>query len=461
MDVVWIILDSLSFEVTPWDGGPDTMPLLKELTDERGTIYTNAYVPGPSSPSSHGSLLTGERPAVTGMHEAYPFFDADLPTVPGVLNDTHESLLISANPYISNGIDRDFDHVDDLRKEEYLVFPSATDPEEFVRTIDEPSRIKRYTRFVIEGGKPIRSIINGVQHRRVGQKRRTSLPSGGTADEYKFQYAATMNKRIRRFIDRSEDDVFILANYMDVHPPLDAGDEAIARFTDVPREDLPIGVSGQEVYEQVQSGDDQIGENMYTLFKSAVWETDRKVTPLISDLLKNDTFVVVTADHGSWFRRETELDEERIHVPLILFTPDEESSRVTKTVNLRSLPRTTMEILERSEDKTFSGPSLLDPETNQTSITEYIHNPDNSSNPVDPHGSGEQTVYDIVAVKDDTRVDLVNSRFIKRSGGLEPELKTKINELRKEYERNSETTEGNIEYDTEVKQRLKDFGYLE
>lgn len=461
MDIAWLILDSLSFSATPFaPNGENTMPKLSKLADESGVVYTNAYVPGPTSPSSHGSFFTGEPPSRTGMHEAFPYFESDIRTIGEVLSDTHRSLLISANPYIFNGLDRGFDVSSDLREEDYLVFPEARNPAEFGQEYEYDNKLLKYFKFLTTSSRPLRSVINGIQYKRIMRRRRSSLPESSPRDENKFQYANEMNVRIREFIEQSDEMTFVVANYMDIHPPLDASEEAIERFCGrFSPDELPVGVRGQDVYERFRDGDEEIAEKMYALLQATIWDTDRKVGPLVRSLLQQDTLVVVTADHGIWFRRESELDEERIHVPLIIFAPDESHREVDYTVNLRSLPRTTLAALNRREVEQFQGRNLLSINDDDVSITEFIYTSNEKGKPINPQGSDTEEInFDMAAVCGDGRLDYLDNRYVtQRAGGDQQTLR---NEIEARLSNAPEISQRRIEYENNVEQRLKDFGYL-
>lgn len=461
MDVAWLILDSLSFDATPFHpDGENTMPNLANITDESGVVYTNAYVPGPTSPSSHGSFFTGHPPSVTGMHEAYPYFDSELTTIGDALSESHSSLLISANPYIFNGLDRGFDTTNDLRAEEYMTFPTAKNPAEFAANSDYDSKIRQYIKYLTSSSKPVRSGINALQYKCVHRRRRSSLPEISRQDENQFQYAGEMNARIRAFVEQSERDTFVVANYMDIHPPLDASDEAIERFRGhFTPDELPVGVRGQDVYERFRDGDKKIAAKMKALLKATIWDTDRKVAPLIESLLDQGAFVVVTADHGNWFQRDTELDEERIHVPLVIFAPDEPSRRVDHTVSLRSLPRTTLSTLNRADADEFPGRNLFRVQDDVISVTEFIHIANQNGKPVNPGGDEDGNIrFDMAAVQGDDRLDYIDTNYYLRRGDDDNDT------LREDIEgilaNVPEIGQHDITYDDTVRRRLEDFGYL-
>lgn len=457
MDIAWLIIDSLSYSATPFaPDGPETMPRLQSLAEDHAVVFDEAYAPGPSSPSSHGSFFTNELPSTTGMHEATPYFDGSYPTIADALPD-HRSLLVSANPFIFNGLDVGFDESDDLRSGQYLVFPEATDPIRYTMRTDHDSKQKRWLGFLFDDGKPLRSLVNGLSYKLWFRNQEAAIPRKLPQDEQRYQYAGTIDHRVRRFLDRTDGDSLVVANYMDVHPPFDASDAALERFTpDEDRDDLPLEVSGQEVLRLVNEGDERTEELMTKLYHAAIWDADRTVTPLIADLLDDDTFVVVTADHGNWFRRREEFETERLHVPLVVFAPGAAPRRVEHTVNIRHLPTTTMSVLGRKDP--FTGESVLDVEVNQLSITESIHEPDCDS-PVAPRAGGDDVRHDVMAVRGDARVEVVDSVFTDVSGSSVDceELRTAIHEIRG---RGLHSSRGEIEYDEATEQRLEDLGYL-
>ncbi|WP_229124532.1 sulfatase-like hydrolase/transferase [Halapricum desulfuricans] len=459
MDVLWIVLDSLSFEATPWaQDGPDTMPLLEDLASEQGTVFTNAYSPGPTSPSSHSSFFTGELPSQTGMHEANPYLKEDIRTIEDFLE--HESLAISSNPFVFNGLCKNFDHTDDLRDRGFMIFEDASDP---ITDFDdyggdsniigsilegigfENSVIEEYLNFVLSDGKPIRSLANGLSFKINGSE---MAPEDG-----QHRFARTITNHVREFMKR-DPDIFTFANYMDAHAPLNISEEALNEFSPTKSiDELPIGVRGQTVHESTDTG---LSEQMFDLYKAVIWDLDRIITPLVRDAVESGSFVVITADHGNWFRRDRELDEERIHVPLVIFSPYREPGEIEETVNLRSLPKTTAD--ELGIDNDFDGYNLLDVSEDKLSVTELIHDPSNPGSPVEPFGQSNQSIrHDIAVVKGDSRMDYVDG-FKKVRGDLDEELKDHIRKIRSEDVTFEPT---NDSADSDRKDRLRQLGYLE
>lgn len=447
MDVVWLLADSLSFETTSFaPEGPDTTPKLKALADEHAVTFTDAYVPGPLSPSSHASMFTGKLPSAVGMHEAYPSLDQDIPTIAERMAETHHTSLFSTNVWLFQGLERGFETAVDLSGPD-LPYPSATNPEDYF-DVDAAPGLRSLWEFLRADGRPIRSLRNYIAFRR---------QSGATDPR---RYVSRINDAIQRTRAESSGDDYVFANYMDVHPPLVASEEALARFApDVPDAELPVDIAPERHIENAEKSYDV--EAMERLYCAAIWDFDRALAPLVRDLVADDAFVVVTSDHGIW-NRNTAYDDSRLHVPLLVFVPDETARTVTQTVNLRSLPRTIDQWVHGESD--FDGVSLLDVETDQVSVTEMIHHPNDvyeRTGRVDvtktAHHEGE-IQRDLVLIQNGARVEHVAGEWTATG---EPSAGSRLRERGEEIlSRPVVMGDRELTYDDAVRDRLEDLGYM-
>jgi len=459
MNIVWLIVDSLSFQATPFaKSGPETMPNLRDLAASEGVTFTEAYAPGPLSPSSHAAMFTGELPSIAGMHEAHPYFDGRVPTIAERLRETHETYLFSLNMWLFQGLDRGFSQTKDFSRQ-YLLFRDATDPLDYFRKHgSEGSELEKFCRFATNDGKPFRSLLNYLNYRRTSGR----LIPEKWGDVENYQYAAQINEELLSTLNNGGRDSFIFANYMDVHPPYDASDEALERFApDLGREDLPIGVDPERhIPNEKKSYDPEL---MKRLYRAAIWDFDRKMGPVLRRLVGTDTMVIVTSDHGIW-DHDTAYSENRLHVPLVIFAPDEQPRIVDKTVNLMSIPRTIMECAT-SRDGNFCGQSLLNVTEDQMSVTEIIHHPNEvyrKTGRVDVTKtlvSTAEVQRDLVLIKGDARVEYIGGTWNVTGGGNDT-----VAELRSGGEEILSTGihigSGGGEYDSVTQQRLEDLGYL-
>lgn len=458
MDIVWFVVDSLSFETTPFAAaGPDTMPQLAALARERGVVYTEAYAPGPLSPSSHASMFTGKLPSAVGMHEAYPYFDQHTPTVIERMAESRHTSLFSTNMWLFQGLDRGTVTSDDFSGPD-LPYPSASDPDAYFGVDDTSGGFRDVLEFAFSDGKPLRSLRNYVDYRRRTPARDAESPS--TDSEYR--YIRQINESIRRVRARTPEENFVFANCMDVHPPLNASTEALAKFaSDFSPEELPVGVAPERHIENEEKSYDV--EAMEHLYRAAIWDFDREFAPLVRELVDDDAFVVVTSDHGIW-NRNTAYSDSRLHVPLVVFAPDEDARTVPYTVNLRSLPRTVDEYANGGESG-FDGISLLEIDEDQLSVTEILHHPNDvyeRTGRVDvtkTRDTEREIQRDLVLIQGDVRAEYVAGEWRHEEG---PE--TEVASLRERGEeilsRPVIMGEQKLTYDEDVRRRLEDLGYM-
>jgi arylsulfatase A-like enzyme len=455
MDIAWLVLDSLGYEHTSFHPeGPETTPELVALAEERGIVFDEAYVAGPSSPSSHSAFLTGKRPSETGMHEAHPYFDGRLSTIADRLSDTHETFLTTVNPFLFNGLDESFDSSVDLGARQYRLFDSGLDPRTFGNRTDHDPGLPRALAFLREAtadGTPFRSAINAIQFKLWRQRGNDFIPNK-LGEEDAYRYAPVINDRLRDHLEDVDADGFALANYMDVHPPLNASDEAVERLLPPDRRnELPIGIRAEDT-------DEYDHDAMIDLYRASVWDLDRAVAPLVEDLLDRGAFVVVTADHGPRFGNDPLLGPGRLHVPLLIFGPDISPRRVSHTVSIQSLPATTMEFVDES-DGGFDGVDLLAVDDDQTAITEHVHHGAAADTPVDAHGAGTDLRYDLYLRRGATFVrDVGGEREANGPEAIVSDLSALATELRATGP--ADPTRQRVEYDPATEERLEDLGYL-
>jgi arylsulfatase A-like enzyme len=462
MNGIWLILDSLSFSATPFGtDGPDTMPKYEALVADQGINFTRAYAPGPFSPSSHSSFFTGQLPSAAGMYEAFPKFEGDVPTIADVLGRTHTTHLISANHFLFQGLDESFDEAIDTGRR-YMMFQEASDPMDFSSRYRDGSAIQRYVDFLTTGGKPLRSLANGLSYN-LGGKNTIKPKSWG--DEQNYQYANAMCEMIRDRMSKPGDR-FLVANFMDLHGPYEVSDAALERyFPDTPREEVPMNVILNRSKTRPEKSYDS--EQQFRLYKAAIWDFDRKVTSMIEDLVADDTFVAVFADHG-WYDTNTAYSDERLHVPLTLFVPGDGPATVDHSVSLTDLPRTTAEVM-LGDDGGFDGQSLLSVETDRTAVAEAIHVPNDIyeethriyvNRPSDG-AEPEEIQHDCVLFRGDTKVQFVADEVEVIRG--DDETAAELTEQGREIRTGGiNYPEGEAEvYDEHTEERLKDLGYLE
>jgi arylsulfatase A-like enzyme len=458
MDVAWIIIDGLSYSATPFpEGGPNTLPRIKQLADKHGVVFSNAYAPGPLSPSSHASMFTGQLPSAVDMHEARPYFDSDAPTIATALHDSHQTHLVTGNEWLFQGLDEDFDETFDFGRQ-YLIFREALDPGPYFH--GDNSRVRDFIRDSTNEGGLIKSFANAVNYRINGGY---GVMPKGWGDSEEYQYAKAQTNEVRKRLE-SDEDSCVVANYMDVHAPIKATEEAIEKFSDSSNpEELPVKVSPERhIPDSKKSYDvDRMGQ----LYKAAIWDVDRKISPLIEELIEDEVLVILTSDHGR-IDTGTAYSDTRLHVPLVIFSPDEDARRVSETVSIRSIPKTITDAVNVNKVN-FDGTSLLDIKHDQTAITEIIHHPNEvyqETHRVDitrvPGEDDRDIQHDIVIHEGDARGEHIQGNFT--TTNTSPEQDKEFEDICEKLIKRTVkgTREDGLETDPVTEERLEDLGYI-
>ena len=456
MNVVWIVIDGLSFSSTPFDArGPPTMPGIERLARDEGVVFTEAYAPGPLSPSSHAAMLTGQTPSSVGMYEAHPYVESPPPTIATELGSGFDTFLITGNEWVFQGLDADFDDTIDLGRQ-YLVSHEALDPAKYF-TINA-TRLSAFIRDAIAQDVLLDSLRNLLAYRTHSGY---GIQSRDAGDSEEYQSATVQADHIRRWT-HPRDHGFVFANFMDVHAPIAVSDAALARFGDGD-EALPVGQPSERHLPDDQKSYDV--DSMERLYHAAVWDVDRKLTPLIEELVADDTLVIITADHG---RVDTgsAYSDQRLHVPLVIFDPDSPASTVEHTVSIRSIGTTILQRLEIGSSR-FEGRSLLRVADDQMCITEVIHHPNEvfeETHRVDitrlTDKPDAEIQHDVVVRCGDTVAKQIGRELSchPSDSAVCDRLRALVDELRSHSVYG--TRPGGIDYDPVTVRRLEELGYL-
>jgi arylsulfatase A-like enzyme len=318
--------------------------------------------------------------------------------------------------------------------------------------------MNKYKDFVFAEGKPIRSFLNGIWWKTTAEK----VPSAasGVIEE--------TNNEIREFRQKNTTKTLVVANYMEAHAPFDPPTDAIRQFTNKPVSQLPVGESGTKIRKKYNTKPDFGASDMYALYKASIWDLDRKVSPLIKEMISDDTFVIVTADHGNWFRLDDYLDEDRIHVPLLIFGPDTQGRYIDNTVNLRHIAATTTATLSEQgyNVNQLPGENILEATDNLISITDFLFRDvidELETHPVSVHKQENGEWYHhVTAIKGDAKINYNGgSDKLEEIRGSESNLEELRESLSKHVER-PVTFDDNqrMQMDEQTKDRLRKLGYI-
>lgn len=316
MNTVLVTVDALRADHL-WQYGYErkTMPVMNRLADG-GVRFDAAFANGTNTGISIPSLLSSQYFGTDGVETG--------PNLASVLN---EAGVVTAgfhsNAFFSNQVDDicGFDYYED--------FDVATAAEDKADSLTE----RAYDRL-IGSVKPVVSRLGVQEHAETIQE--AIFPASMVHKPTVYTDDKRLTDEVVDWIGAHADEEFFLwVHYMEPHRPYGINVEDPV-FGD------PIG--DDETHELMSKAGthpktitDQERDRMVDLYDSDIRYTSQQVSRLLDALLdcgiRNETAVVLTADHGEefsdhgyYFHRNRPYDE-LIHVPLVVNHPDEDGDR--------------------------------------------------------------------------------------------------------------------------------------
>ena len=306
-NVILISVDTLGAKHTSvYNETLDTTPFLKTFADERGIVFEEAFVQAPWTLPSHAAMLTGEYPWDLNVWLGIDALPEHAHTLSEELKDGgYHTAAFSIGGFVQPqwNFDQGFNEFYGTlgSESDWQDLPGLT--QDALVWIEEYDKEEPYFLFL----RPFH----------------VHDPYGNPENPESIQIANIVD-----------------ANLKPGGPTLDDA----TRFQNAYRE---------EVREM-----DAAFEEFFTTLESA-------------GELEN-TIIILTSDHGEEFGEHGTvgfhsftLHRELIHVPLIVFTPHAVPDRISQSVEIRSIPRTTLDLIKASENE-FPGSSLLPYMTGRT-----------------------------------------------------------------------------------------------
>lgn len=315
-NIVLVTIDSLRADHCGFmDSTSELTPTLDEMANQ-GVVFENAVAPGPRTPSSMPSILTGEpvRPVSGETNDYWQEWRAHIyrhmrrhrPVAQRMQERGYETIGVSVNPWTENtGFDEGFAIYHQLNGENLASYGPP-----IFRVVDKLLR-----------GNPLGEKLNWFNKR-----------------EWFVQWTDYYD-RIVKSVGNAGRPFFLWVFLLDTHQPY------IAPRTF--REEI----TALEMYYASSRGfliDGDVPPRLETRLRRAYRDSVRSVDGLLSrlrhDLATEDPIFVVHADHGEGFGEhgswghEQALYRENLHVPLVVHNTGVQQ-RVTAPVSLRTIPK--------------------------------------------------------------------------------------------------------------------------
>lgn len=370
-NVLFIVWDACRL-----DAAIEHAPTLSALADDN-LWFENAIAPAGYSLPSHVSLFTGQYPHEHGSYVQGQMVGS-LPLLADLGKRGYTRYGVSANGFASSmyGFDREFDRFYNTQAQ--MVYPEALDVHRYVgrrrAATDEEFGASDIDATDLLGealrnSHPMKSLANTGSAALTEIVRRfpslQRMPHRRFSAYSEFSYSPEKNTRvIESILDReasSDSPFFVFTNYMDTHhpyaPPERYQRECVGRT--VPYRDLASLAERTHPWEfiaAVERGEqpltDAALETVRDLYAGEVRTADEHLGRLLRALdargLREETLVVVTADHGENLGETDRMGETRmghalsssdhlLRVPLLVAHPDLDGDRVAEYVSLKDL----------------------------------------------------------------------------------------------------------------------------
>lgn len=341
-NVILFVFDTLRPDYLSSYGGKAVKTSNIDSVAEKGVIYENAFAVGPGTPISHGGIFTGQYPSNSGITGQYINLPDDNPTLPEWFDERgYDTVGIAGPSKIASdfGYDRGFDH---YFEPYYDIGYSDRKP------------TKDYFANILSDGELFKDAL------------RTAFRGEMKNTRFKFNH-------LKNHVRSSDGPFFAFANLLEAHapyhPPYGYREGVDPEFKE-PRLFLLeylLNKRGKhrnsdvrlDRLEHVQSADGigQYLSNPSYLSDAEIEVLKRWYAASIKYLddefgrflefykreLADDTYLVVTADHGEQLGEHGlmghshKLFDETLRVPLLLTGPDISADKVDSGSGLASL----------------------------------------------------------------------------------------------------------------------------
>lgn len=336
MNVILLTVDCLRADHISILGYPKkTSPNLDSLSGT-GVLFSQAISVGCWTLSSFKSIFTSTYPL---MHGGQLYITKSTITVAQVLQEHgYHTGAFHSNPWLLSryGYHNGFDSFDEGLQD------SSVEGSLY--------KAKTLVKRIIGTGNGLHKFLDKAYLAIMGSRARSD--------------AAVINKKGLSWLHDNRDNFFLWLHYMDLHEPCGISSRFMSplrRVRALPLQqrasNSPIGLTPKDVNELID------------LYDREIHYVDKALASLMRSLKRDgfldDTFVIVTADHGQQFMEhglvfhDVHLYDELVHVPLVIIGPGLASGTISQQVSLLDLAPTILDIIGIEKPKTFLGKSLL------------------------------------------------------------------------------------------------------
>lgn len=438
-NILLITIDSLRYDqIFRPDGSQDRAPTLNRLADE-SVLFTQAIANGPNTPSSFPSILTGTHPL---MYGGYRYLDEQRPFLSSTFNKSgYRTVGYHSNPHL--GPEMNYNAGFDV----------------FNNGEEETDNVDTVINFVdehIDSDSRIYSVLRRIWHI-VGSTTGTSAydPASSISDD-----------AVEWVTDFDGDRFFMWLHYMDVHYPFQPPNEQLEAIGHEPLPARRVASLNDAMEEHPESLSEKDVDDLKALYRGELHYVDHEIGRVLDALAdegcRDETMVIVTADHGEAFGEHGRwghhpyMYDELLRVPLIIDDPNHEPETIDKLVSLIDLFPTICDACGIEQPPELQGKNLYEKDEGVELATA------NSGERLAARTSEWKCLWHI----EERKIELYNlSSDPAETEDVSEDNPDVVNWLRDEMEdyreaaRSTDTETPEVEESEDVKKRLRALGY--
>jgi len=185
-----------------------------------------------------------------------------------------------------------------------------------------------------------------------------------------YDRAEIINKRAISWLKEHKKQFFVWIHYMDVHFPYKPPKRFQLYFRSKSMNNLEMTKLNYKMIHKPEEISENDMRDIIDLYDGEIRYVDYAIKLLLEELsemnILNDTFIIITADHGEEFREHgdfahhhAKLYDEIIRVPLIISNSEYRNVEIDEPVSLLDVAPTILDLLGIPKNESFQGRSLV------------------------------------------------------------------------------------------------------
>jgi len=185
-----------------------------------------------------------------------------------------------------------------------------------------------------------------------------------------YERAEIINKKAISWLKKHKKQFFVWIHYMDVHFPYKPPKRFQLYFRSKPMNNLEMTRLNYKMIHKPEEISENDMRDIIDLYDGEIRYVDYAIKLLLDELsemnILNDTFIIITADHGEEFgehgdfaHHHAKLYDEIIRVPLIISNSEYRNVEIDEPVSLLDVAPTILDLLGIPKNESFQGRSLV------------------------------------------------------------------------------------------------------